>query len=139
MTRSRSASPAGFSISANPTVTLTGAGYTGCLHEPGHCHHEHERQHRRADPHDHAHRHVRPERGTVGCAHDRRHHQPDLRDDALANWTVATSASVTPASPAGNITIAAATAPTAVTFAGAPQVGLARATWTVGYTATTAC
>ena len=55
-----------------------------------------------------------------------------------ASWTINTSADTTTASPAAAITIAAATAPTAVTFAGAPQTGLARATWTVGYTATTA-
>ena len=126
----------GFSIPATPTITLTGAGYANCsatavttgtngsssgptvtvtlANNGGNC--------------------ALAASGNgaltvAGIAN------PPAQTITPANLTVATSADTTPASPPGNVVIAAATAPAAVSFTGAPQTGNSRATWTVGYTA----
>ena len=126
----------GFSIPATPTITLTGAGYANCsatavttgtngsasgptvtvtlANNGGTC--------------------ALAASGNgaltvAGIAN------PPAQTITPANLTVATSADTTPASPAGNVVIAAATAPASVSFTGAPQTGNSRATWTVGYTA----
>ena len=53
---------------------------------------------------------------------------------AAANWSVKTSTDTVAVNPASAVTINAATAPSAVSFSGAPQTGGAHSTWTVGFT-----
>ena len=121
----------GFSIPANPTVTLTGA-YTNCsatavttattsgatvvvtlANNGGTC------------------ALANSASGALTLAGIT---NPPQQTITAANLTVATSADTVAASPGANVVIAAATAPTAVTFTGAPQTGSARSTWTIGFT-----
>ncbi|HET7146118.1 MAG TPA: hypothetical protein VFI10_02870, partial [Gaiellaceae bacterium] len=53
---------------------------------------------------------------------------------AAASWSVKTSQDTSARNPAAAISIAAATAPSAISFSGSPQTGTARSTWTVGFT-----
>ena len=127
---------AGFSIEANPTITL-GGGYTNCSATGS-------------------------TNGTAGsvtgptltvtivnnggtCALANSGNgsmtiagvdNPPAQVITNTSLTLSTGADYTAASPAANVTIAAATTPTGVSFTGSPQSGNARSTWTVGYTAT---
>ena len=108
------------------------------LHQPRQHNQQHQRQHHRADTHHHPARHLRPRRRGLRLTHHRRHHQRTRRRLPPRQLDRQHQRRHHSRKPAANVTITAATAPTAVTFAGAPTNGGARSTWTVGYTATTA-
>ncbi len=128
---------AGFSIEANPTITL-GGGYTNCSAT--------------ASTNGTAGSVTGPtltvtlanNGGTCALANSGNGsltiagvENPPAQTITNTSLTVSTGADYTAASPAGNVTIGAATTPTAVTFAGSPQTGVARSTWTIGFTSTT--
>ena len=128
---------AGFSIPANPTITLTGAGWSNCSATGS-------------------------TNGTAGsvtgptltvtladnggtCALANSGNgpltiagviNPPAQTIAETSLSVSTSTDYTAANPGATVTIGAATTPTGVSFTGSPQTGVARSTWTIGYTAT---
>ncbi len=120
--------PAGFTIPATPTVTLTGA-YSNCTatataagttvtitlaDNAGTC------------------ALANSASGALKLAFLT---NPAAGAIAAANWSVKTSVDTSARNPAAAITIAAATQTGAPTFTGVPQTGSARSTWTVGFTA----